>query len=363
MPISLQTATVASATDSANRFWTTPDGRRVALHGRQPLEEAERQLAGIVGGGWPDHVVVIGLGLGYVLDAIERWPVATRVLALEPDMSTLPAMMRRRDWRPWLDTGRLQIITGPGYANAIAAWHAFGATELPPVTVLPAFAREMSPQVLRARMVFDQMRFRTPLDPREPRNGQSMLHHTVLMMLEHLAATTPAAVLEIGAYIGGSTMAICRGIRQSPRPVPFWSVELGGAHTTHPDLPSADIFGDLQRNLRTRSLDRFVTLLQGYSTTPEVLTTIQAGVASTGLSMLSIDADGEVQRDFDNYLHLCRPGCMLFVDDYRSEHVPEKVAGTQAAVDRMVAAGVLESGGVHGWGTWVGRVVQTPRKA
>jgi predicted O-methyltransferase YrrM len=333
------------------------------LHSRhRPVEDAERTLAAVVASGFPSHLTVIGLGLGYVLDAIERWPVETRVLALEPEPALIAAMLRRRDWRRWLASGRLQIVAGPDYTGAADAWTAFGAAELPPVVVHPVLARERSAEVLTARLKFEQMRFRTPLDPRVPANSQSMLHYAVLTMYEHFAATTPASILEIGAYVGGGTMAMCRGIRQSGRNVPFWSIEKGGDYSTHPHLPSPDIFGDLQRNLRQRNLDRFVTLVQSASNEPATVARLQADIAPAGLSIFSIDADGNVQRDFDNYLHLCRPGCVVIVDDYSSPYATEKVTPTVEAVEKMVSAGVLRSGGVHGWGTWIGRVLQTPRR-
>ena len=347
--------------DSLGR-WNFGDGRLRAVHSRRrAVEDAAQALNGVIASGYPSHLVIIGLGAGYALDVIEQWPVATRLLAIEPEPRLLGAMLRRRDWRGWLQTDRLQLVTAPDYTGAFQAWAAFGASELPPVAVHPVIAREMSADVLAARMVFEQMRFGTPLDPRQPVNSQSMLHHTVLALYEHVAATTQAAILEIGAYVGGGTMAICRGIRQSGHPVPFWSLEMGGDYSTHPHLPSSDIFGDLQHNLRTRNLDRFVTLIQAPAEDREVATRLQKEIAPIGLSLFSIDADGDVQRDFDNYLHLCRPGCIVFVDDYSSPHALEKVAPTREAVDRMVAAGVLRPDGVHGWGTWVGRVIHPPR--
>jgi predicted O-methyltransferase YrrM len=347
--------------DAAGR-WAFGPGRMRVLHSRnRPIDDADRTLSGIVAGGHPTHLVVIGLGLGYVLDAIERWPVDTRVLAFEPEPALLGAMLRRRDWRRWLATGRLRIVTGPEYCDAGAAWTEFGATDLPPVVVHPVVARERSGEVLKARLEFDRIRIGTPLDPSLPVNSQSMLHYTVLTLYEHLAATASGGILEIGAYVGGGTMAICRGIRQAGREVPFWSVESGGEHPTHPDLPSADIFGDLQRNLRARGLDRFVSLIQSRSYDSAVVTQLQREIGPVGLSLFSIDADGAVQRDFDNFLHLCRPGCVVVVDDYSSPQAMEKVAPTREAVDRMVAAGILRSDGVHGWGTWIGRVMHPPR--
>jgi hypothetical protein len=58
---------------------------------------------------------VVGLGLGYVVDALERRGWTGRVIALEPNAATLPAFLARRDWRAWLRDGRLAILTGPDY--------------------------------------------------------------------------------------------------------------------------------------------------------------------------------------------------------------------------------------------------------
>jgi hypothetical protein len=353
----------ASAELDGSGRWDFGNGRVLALHSRhRPIEDAERTLAPVCGAGYPTHLVVIGLGLGYVLDAIERWPVATRVLAIEPEPAMLGVMLRRRDWRTWLESGRLQIVAAPDYAGSFDAWLAFGATQLPPVVVHPVLARETSGEVLKARLAFGRMRFRTALDPRLPLNSQSMLHHTVLTMYEHVAATATGGVLEIGAYVGGGTMAICRGIRQTGRHIPFWSIEKGGEYSTHPHLPSDDIFGDLQRNIRRQNLEELVTLVQAPADDAAVVARLQGAIAPLGLSMFTIDADGNVQRDFDNFLHLCRPGCAVVVDDYSSPFAAEKVGSTIAAVDAMVSAGVLHDDGVHGWGTWMGRVIRPPHR-
>jgi predicted O-methyltransferase YrrM len=341
--------------------WTLPDGRIVALHGRRAHDDAVAQLTRMFGTDVPNRLVVIGLGLGYVLDALETMRADTRVLALEPEIPILAAMLRRRDWRRWIESGRLMILVGSAYRGAREASPSFDASDLPPVVVHPVLAREASAKVMAARMTFEEMRFESDLDFRRTENRQSMLHHSVLVMMEHIACTTSAAILEIGAYVGGGTMAFCRGLRESGRSVPFWSVEPGGAYPSHPHLPSSDILSDLRRNLQARSLDRFVTLVNASTNDADAISMLQQSIAPTGLSVLSIDADGQVQRDFDHFLHLCKPGCAVFVDDYSSEHAVEKVGTTREAVDRMVAAGVLESHGVHGFGTWIGHVVRPPQ--
>ena len=70
------------------------------------------------------------------------------------------------------------------------------------------------------------------------------------------------------------------------------------------------------------------------------------------IGLLFSDANGEVQRDFDNYLELCAPGCYVVIDDYAGGS--EKNSPTRAAVHRALGQGVLRETGVIGVGTWFG---------
>src|SRR3972149_923880 len=67
---------------------------------RDPLGEANRLAAPAFLDGTPPTIIVIGLGLGFVLDAIERRAATVKVLALEPLADTIGPMLRRRDWGP-----------------------------------------------------------------------------------------------------------------------------------------------------------------------------------------------------------------------------------------------------------------------
>jgi hypothetical protein len=73
-----------------------------------------------------------------------------------------------------------------------------------------------------------------------------------------------------------------------------------------------------------------------------------------GIAMLCIDADGEVQRDFDLYLPLCANGCILSIDDYVASDAHGKADATQAAVRKLIADGKAQQLGVYGYGTWMG---------
>jgi predicted O-methyltransferase YrrM len=308
----------------------------------------------------PSVLVLIGLGLGYALDVLEAQDGNTRVIAFEPLPDGLPHFHARRDWTSWVETGRLTIIEGPEYLNAAEAWAAAAPAELPPVIVSPLLARSCPELVSAARGAIVRGQFGSELDQRVPATRLSMLHEKVLAMLEHSAATAPGAIVEIGAHVGGATMAMSRGLRDSGRDSVMVTIEPGGFYPTHPHLPSVDIFRDLQENLRVSGLAPFVTLLKGMSFHPAILDRVRTVLAEhkQAIGLLCIDADGEVQRDLDLYLPMCAPGCRLVVDDYSGPPENWKTDPTKQAVDALVASGRAQALGVFGWGTWFG--VYTP---
>src|ERR1700731_5187218 len=75
----------------------------------------------------------------------------------------------------------------------------------------------------------------------------SMLHQETLALLSRIAQRTNGVAIEIGPYIGGSTVAIGSGLLAHESPTHI-VVEVGGAYA-HPTLPSADIIGDLRANI------------------------------------------------------------------------------------------------------------------
>jgi hypothetical protein len=336
-------------------------GSVVALNGRRnPVLDAQSALAAALRGHQPPVVVIIGLGLGYVLDALELQNSDTRVIAFEPLPEGIPAFHARRDWSLWLDTGRLAIVEGPAYLTAAEAWAALAPAQVPPVIVSPTLARACPDLVAGARGAVVRAQFGTVLDLRVAEAKQSMLHEKVLAMLEHSAANVGGAIVEIGAYVGGGTIAMTRGIRDSGRDTMMFTIEPGGSYPTHPHLPSNDIFRDLHENLHRRGLRPYVDLLQGKSSDPSILELVRVRLAERKLAigLLCIDADGEVQREFDLYLPMCAAGCRLVVDDYEGPPDNTKVPQTKRMVDALVASGKAREVGVFGWGTWFG--VYTP---
>ena len=77
----------------------------------------------------------------------------------------------------------------------------------------------------------------------------SMLHFETLYLLRSLAARTKDAIVEVGPYIGGSTIALGRGI-QIGGGGPLISVEMGGSYPSHA-VPTNDIIADLKSNIET----------------------------------------------------------------------------------------------------------------
>ena len=85
----------------------------------------------------------------------------------------------------------------------------------------------------------------------------SMLHRDVLLLIYHFARVAKGDVLEIGPYIGGSTIAAAFGARESGRSKKIVSVESGG-QLEHFRIPSRNIFKDLKKNLRRFGVSRML---------------------------------------------------------------------------------------------------------
>lgn len=180
----------------------------------------------------------------------------------------------------------------------------------------------------------------------------SMLHVDVLLLLHALAEVTPGGVLEIGPYVGGSTIAIASAIRDT-RPRQFVTIEPGGKYPEHQWLPTDDIFGDLVKNVRAWGVSDYVTLMQGHSNNEDIIQQVRTVFKPSGIGLLFIDADGFVQRDIENYRSLLLPGAIVVLDDYSTTDM--KTPQVRAETDKAIQEGFLEPLGVFGWGTWFGR--------
>lgn len=94
------------------------DGTRwVPMHSRRdPLREAERALTPLD----LDRcstLFVLGFGLGYIVDVLERRRWTGQVVAFDADASSVRSCLGRRDWTSWLVSGRLLFAWAPDYLS------------------------------------------------------------------------------------------------------------------------------------------------------------------------------------------------------------------------------------------------------
>jgi hypothetical protein len=129
-------------------------GQWVRLHSaRNPHAEADRLLSDLLcGADVPEAVVAVGLGMGYLLDAIERRAPRARVLAVEPEPALARILLESRDWRAWIAAGRLNVIWGPDWHGTTDAWRILGDVVAdPPLLVNSVLAREW-PAAIKAAL-------------------------------------------------------------------------------------------------------------------------------------------------------------------------------------------------------------------
>jgi predicted O-methyltransferase YrrM len=227
-------------------------------------------------------------------------------------------------------------------------------------TSIPCCATENHINQIQLQETLAQMRSTsTYVDLNNIKKKISMLHTDVLTILYMLVRESQGAILEIGPYIGGSSIAISKGLESMGQggKRKYLTIESGGKYLEHPDLPSNDIIGDLTCNLTKYGYRDWMQLIQGWSGEKHVMDALMSKLAGDSIGLLFIDADGNVDRDFKLYLPLCSDNCYLVIDDYTG---PEtlKALPTKICIDGLVADGVLEAFGIYGWGTWIGRLMK-----
>ena len=179
----------------------------------------------------------------------------------------------------------------------------------------------------------------------------SMLHVDVLLLIYHFARFSSGNVLEIGPYVGGSTIAAAFGARESGTQKKIITIEAGGS-LKHFRLSSRDIIKDLKKNLARFGVTEDVTLINGRSSDEAVISEVYQRLSGHEVSLFIFDAVNAVRRDLDCYEDLLTDGCWLVIDDYFG---PAKAAPLRAQVDALVSEGRLIPFGYYGWGTWVGQ--------
>jgi len=204
-------------------------------------------------------------------------------------------------------------------------------------------------ELLRTLMEYRSAKVRQRLE--KVGREASMLHSDVLLLIYHFARFSAGNVLEIGPYMGGSTIAAAFGARESDAQKKIITIEAGGA-VKHFRLSSRNIIKDLKKNLAGFGIAKDVTLINGRSSEETIISEVHQRLRSGEVSLFIFDADNNVRRDLDCYGDLLNDACWLVIDDYFG---PAKAAPLRAQVDVLVSTGRLLPFGYYGWGTWVGQ--------
>lgn len=177
----------------------------------------------------------------------------------------------------------------------------------------------------------------------------SMLRTDALEALADLATQAKGGILEVGPYIGGSTLALALGNTAGN---PHAVIEVGGAQA-HARLPSDDIIGDWHLNMARFGFPTAAAMFPGWTYQRTVRAAALAHSGSVGLFFL--DADGRVSAALRQFAGHMRDDCILAIDDYLAHEALEKQAQVKPWIDEQVRIGRLIQCGVVGEGTWIGR--------
>jgi predicted O-methyltransferase YrrM len=181
-----------------------------------------------------------------------------------------------------------------------------------------------------------------------------MLHLDVLILIYHFAKICSGQIVEVGAFLGGATIAAAIGVRDSGKRKALITIEQGG-NLKHKRLGTRDILRDLERNLARQRVSEMVTLIKGHSSDPAIISAVRRALGSYEVGLLILDADAAKYREIDRYRDKLADGCWMVIDDYYGPATDSKITPARADVDALVAAGWLKPLGFYGWSTWVGR--------
>jgi predicted O-methyltransferase YrrM len=180
----------------------------------------------------------------------------------------------------------------------------------------------------------------------------SMLDIDAIVMLYHCAKISVGDILEIGPYVGGGTIAMAMGVRDSGTEKKIISVERG-CRVDHPRVGTKDSFKDLRKNLKRFGFLDQVTLINGRSFDPTTIAMVRQLSGPGQIGLFVFDADANVRRDINCYGDRFADRCWIVIDDYLGG--ADKSARLQMQVDELVSAGRLQPLGFYGLGTWIGR--------
>src|ERR1043166_3782312 len=137
-----------------------------------------------------------------------------------------------------------------------------GVVDQPSLLATNSFRLNQVLELLRTLMEYRSAEVRQRLE--KVGREASMLHTDVLLLIYHFARFGAGNVLEIGPYIGGSTIAAAFGARESGTQKKIITIEAGGS-VKHFRLSRRNIIKDLKTNLSRFGVAHDVTVINGRS--------------------------------------------------------------------------------------------------
>lgn len=186
------------------------------------------------------------------------------------------------------------------------------------------------------------------------RDKYSMLHLDALILIYHFAKICSGNILEIGAFVGGATIAAAFGVRDSGDNKKLIAIEPGGS-VKHKRLGTRNILRDLERNLARQRISKIVSLIKGRSFDAATISAVHGTLGPDKIGLLILDADAAKRRDIECYRDRFADDCWMVIDDYYGADSNEKITPSRADVDALVETGWLKPLGFYGWSTWIGR--------
>src|SRR5262249_48251666 len=186
------------------------------------------------------------------------------------------------------------------------------------------------------------------------RDKYSMLHLDVLILVYHFAKICAGDILEVGAFLGGATIAAAFGVRDSGQRKKLIAIEPGGS-VKHKRLGTRHALPGLGRHRAKHGVSEMVSVIKGYSFDPATVSAVQQALGPDEVGLFILDADAAKRRDIECYRGTFANNCWMVIDDYYGADSNEKITPSRADVDALVQASDLEPLGFYGWSTWVGR--------
>ena len=142
-----------------------------------------------------------------------------------------------------------------------------------------------------------------------------MLGIDAIVMLYHRAKISGGDILEVGAYIGGATIAMAMGVRDSGAEKKIISIERG-CRVDHPRVGTKDSFKDLREEFKTLRVPSIRFLINGCSFDPNTIAMVRQISGVRQIELFVFDADAIVRRDINSFSDRFADRCWIVIDDY-----------------------------------------------